>query len=103
MRRTIFAAVAALAAAAAFADFEISLDPAAKPFKDMRKTGCNQGIGFNAALESVWSVANDDWWFVTNRVETSRTLKEAGANLLRLQCMNSWFRRRNAAGPVLAL
>ena len=99
MRRTIFAAVAALAAAAAFADFEISLDPAAKPFKDMRKTGCNQGIGFNAALESVWSVANDDWWFATNRVETSRTLKEAGANLLRLQCMNSWFRRRNAAGP----
>ena len=89
--------VAALAAAVVFgvsaADFEISIDPKAKPIKDMRKTGCNQGMGFNAALEQVWGVASDDYWFVTNKVYASKILKEAGANLLRLQCMRSWWNR----------
>lgn len=84
--------------AGAFAEFTIDFDPsAAKPIKDMRKSNCNQGIGFNAALESIWSVASDDYWFVSNKVETSRILKEAGANLLRLQCMNSWFSRKPPA------
>lgn len=91
-------AVAASLMQCAFADFKVSFDPAnMKPVKDMRKSGCNQGIGFNAALESIWSVANDDYWFVTNKVETSRILKDAGANLLRLQCMNSWFSRQPPA------
>ncbi len=92
-------AVAAICAGAAMADFEITIDPAAKPFKDMRQTGCNQGIGFNAALEQVWGVGGDDWHFVSNKVESSRILKEAGANLLRLQCMNGWFRNRDNKDP----
>ena len=88
-------AVAVIACAgAAFADVEIDLDMAAKPLKDLSKTGCNQGMGFNAALENIWGAANDDWWFVSNRVESARILKAAGANLLRLQCMNWWFDRR---------
>ncbi len=94
MTTTMIAAVAALSAGAAMADFSIDIDPAAKPIKDMSNTGCNQGIGFNAALESVWGVGGDDWWFVSNKVETARILKEAGVNLVRLQCMNSWFDRR---------
>ena len=89
MKKTILC-FASLACLGALAEFSINFDPAAgKPMKDMRKSGCNQGIGFNAALENVWSVANDDYWFVSNKVETSRILKEAGANLLRLQCMKS--------------
>ena len=92
---TLLAAAAVVCAGAAFADVEINLDMAAKPLKDMSKTGCNQGMGFNAALENVWGAANDDWWFVSNKVESARILKQAGANLLRLQCMNGWFNRRN--------
>ena len=88
-------AVAAAVLAARAADFEIVIDPKAKPIKDMRKTGCNSGMGFNAALEQIWSVGSDDWWFVSNKVHSSKILKEAGANLLRLQCMQSWWRRRN--------
>ena len=87
--------VAAGFAAVAMGDVEIDLDMKAKPLKDMSNSGCNQGMGFNAALENVWGVANDDYWFVTNRIEAARVLKAAGANLLRLQCMNSWFWRRN--------
>ena len=91
LKRTLAAAATIAAFGALAADFEINIDPKAKPIKDMRKTGCNQGMGFNAALEHVWGVANDDYWFVTNRVYASRILKEAGANLLRLQCMWSWW------------
>ena len=97
--KVIMAAGAVFAAAAASADFSIDVDLGVKPLKDMSKTGCNQGMGFNAALEQVWSVGGDDYWFVSNRVDTSRILREAGANLLRLQCMNSWFGRRNDPDP----
>ena len=92
---------AALCAVAAFADCEISLDPAAKPFRDLRKIGCDHGIGFRVAPEIFWSAADDDWWFVTNRLETARALKQAGAHLLRLEDVNRWFRRRNAADPKM--
>ena len=91
---------AAIAAMAAFADCEISLDPAAKSFRDMRKIGCDHGIGFCVAPESFWSAADDDWWFVTNRLETARALKQAGAHLLRIEGMNGWFRRRNVSGST---
>ena len=94
MKKTIAGAIAAGVAAVALADFEIAIDATKKPIKDMSGTGCNQGIGFNAALESFWSAANDDWWFVTNKVETARVLKAAGVNLMRLQCMNGWFYNR---------
>ena len=73
------------------ADFSIDIDLAAAPLKDMRKSDCNQGLGFNAAMESVWCAANDDYWFVSNKVETARVLKDAGVNLMRLQCANGWF------------
>ena len=95
MRHVFFAAVAVtLVSLTAFGDFEITIDPKAAPIKDMRKTGCNSGMGFNCALENVFCPVNDDFWFVTNRIQSARALREAGANLLRLQCMNSWFNRR---------
>ena len=82
------------AAFGAFADFAIDIDPKAVPIKDMSRTTCNSGIGYNAALEAVFGVKDDDWWFISNRVESARVLREAGANLLRLQCMNGWFARQ---------
>ena len=94
IRKTTVWLLAAGCCALAFGDFEIALDAGAKPIKDMSNTGCNQGIGFNAALESVWGAANDDYWFVSNKFETARVLKEAGVNLVRLQCMNRWFDNR---------
>ena len=94
IRKTTVWLLAAGCCAVAFADFEIALDAGAKPIKDMSNTGCNQGIGFNAALESVWGAANDDFWFVSNKFETARVLKEAGVNLVRLRCMNRWFDNR---------
>ena len=96
MKATMTAAVAlvCLAAAGALAaDFEICIDPKVKPIKDMRQTGCNSGMGFNAALEASWGVSDNDYWFVSNKVYTSRMLREAGANLLRLQGMRSWWNR----------
>ena len=93
MNRMIIAALAASVAAAAAADVNINLSAGQKPIKDMSKAGCNRGIGFNAAMESIWSVGTDDYWFIENREHTATKLREAGANLLRLQCMNSWFRR----------
>ena len=98
MKKTI-AAFAVIASMSVCADFAISLDPAAKPIKEIDKAGCNTGIGFNGALESVFSCGSDDYWFVSNRVETARAFLEAGATLVRLQCMNGWFSRRNATGP----
>ncbi len=73
------------------AGFSIDLDLGAEPIKDMRKANCVAGLGFNAAMESVWAAANDNWWFVTNRVETARVMKAAGVSLMRLQCANGWF------------
>jgi len=78
-------------ALSSFADFSIDVDLAAKPIKDMRKANCVAGLGFNAAMESVWAAANDDWWFVSNKVETARVMKDAGVSLMRLQCANGWF------------
>lgn len=94
MKKLMASVAAAGFAALALADFDITIDANAKPIKDMGKSGCNQGIGFNAALESVWGAADDNWWFVSNKVETARVLKEAGVNLMRLQCMNAWFNNR---------
>ena len=91
----LIAATIAIHVTGAFAEFAIDVDLAAQPIKDMRQSGCNSGIGYNSALESVFGVGKDDYWFVTNRMESARILREAGANLLRLQCFNSWFARRN--------
>jgi len=92
-------ALAALAACAfgAQADLEIEIDLSAKPKKDITKAKCNAGFGFNQALDTLSqpSEGGNDIWFVTNKYETARTLKKAGATLMRLQCANEWWRNRN--------
>lgn len=95
LKSSIAAVFAAGMVMSACGDICISIPKNAIPIKDMSDCGCNQGIGYNAALESVFGVGSDDWWFISNKVESARILKTAGANLLRLQCMNEWFGRRS--------
>jgi hypothetical protein len=53
---TILAAIAAMACVGtALADFNLEIAVNSKPMKDMRDAKCVTGIGFNAALEDVWS------------------------------------------------
>ena len=100
MGNSCMATLAALLTMPVFAALDVTVPGDAMPIKDMSASGCCQGIGYNAALESVWGVGGDDWWFVSNKVETAAALKSAGANLLRLQCMNEWFGRRNSKDPL---
>lgn len=98
MKKTVMVVAVAAASLAFAGEFAVELDIDGKPLKDIRKADCVAGLGFNAALEGVFSIpsdGNDDWWFITNRVESARVLKNAGASLMRLQCMNSWWNRRD--------
>ena len=92
----------AVLSGAAFADFNINITELPKQgIKDFSARAQNEGIGYNAALEHVWGVGGDEWWFIKNKENTAAVLKQAGANLLRLQCMNSWFDMRNSTDPKL--
>ncbi len=92
----------AVLSGAAFADFNINITELPKQgIKDFSSRAQNEGIGYNAALEHVWGVGGDEWWFIKNKENTAAVLKQAGANLLRLQCMNSWFDMRNSTDPKL--
>src|SRR5574344_683120 len=104
MKAYLTAALLATAmVATAKPDFTISLDPAAKPIKDMRMTGNGVGMGFNGAVEG-WLNSiqgNDDILYVSNRFETAKVYRQAGLRLMRLQGMNTWFnsRRPNPYDP----
>lgn len=83
--------------AGALADFDISIDPAVKPVKDVRTSTCGPEVGYAGASASdsyVRGAMSDDWWFVTNRVETARAMREAGAWHQRMWGANGWFWRR---------
>lgn len=79
------------------AEKTIDIDLAAKPIRDMKKTANGVAMGVNGALEA-WLCSfpgNDDWLYVSNKVETARIFRQAGLRVLRLQGMNSWFGGRN--------
>jgi hypothetical protein len=81
----------------ASAEMQIDLDIKAKPIKDMKKTANGVAMGVNGAMEA-WLChipGNDDIFFVSNKVETSRIFRQAGLRVMRLQGMNSWFNNRN--------
>lgn len=92
MKAIRLAACAACAAlsASALADFRIGVDVKAKPIKDVRESTCGPEIGYAGAMLDM----NDDYWFVTNRMETARMMKAAGAWFQRVWGANDWFARR---------
>ena len=98
MTRTMLAAGAALVVTlAAQAEFSIEIDPAAKPVKDVRTSTCGPEIGYAgaSAIDIITRGAlSDDYWFVTNRVETARAMREAGAWHQRMWNANDWFALR---------
>ena len=81
----------------ASAEMQIDLDIKAKPIKDMKKTANGVAMGVNGAMEAWLShiPGNDDIFFVSKQVETSRIFRQAGLRVMRLQGMNSWFNNRN--------
>ena len=98
MKRMILAAGAAVCAATALADFRITIDPAAKPLKDVRQSTCAPIVGYAGCLSNWERETNgkftDDFLYITNRYETARILRESGAWFQRMWSANKWFARR---------
>ena len=94
--KTIAAGAAAICAFSTFADFEIDLDFDATPIRDMRKSTCFPMVGYAGCLANT----DEACWFSSNKVETARAMREAGAWFQRMWSANSWFKnRRNWHDP----
>ena len=94
--KTIAAGAAAICAFSTFADFEIDLDFDATPIRDMRKSTCFPMVGYAGCLANT----DEAYWFSSNKVETARVMREAGAWFQRMWSANSWFKnRRNWHDP----
>ena len=87
--KTTLAAGAAIVGTAAFADFEINLDLGEKPIRDVRTSTCGPMVGYAGCL-----CENEEYWYVSNKVETARVMREAGAWFQRMWGANRWFRSR---------
>ena len=89
VKMTVAAGAALVCAAAAYADFDIAIDINAKPMKDVRTSTCGPEVGYAGCH---WG--DDTYWFDTNKEETARAMKEAGAWFQRMWGANAWFARR---------
>ena len=92
MKRGLAVALGAGLAFAAQADFEIAIDPDARPMRDVRTSTCGPMIGYAGCLCN--DGGEDAWLTPENRDETSRTLRAAGAWFQRMWGANRWFARR---------
>ena len=88
--KTIAAGAAAICAFSTFADFEIDLDFDATPIRDMRKSTCFPMVGYAGCLANT----DEAYWFSSNKVETARAMREAGAWFQRMWSANNWFKNR---------
>ena len=88
--RTTLAAAAALAGTSAFADFDITLDLGEKPIRDARTSTCGPMVGYAGCLANT----DEAYWFSSNKVETARVMREAGAWFQRMWSANAWFKNR---------
>lgn len=77
------------AASVGLAGFTIDLD-ISKPMRDVRTSTCGPMIGYAGCLSSQGD-APSAYWFVTNRVETSRAMRGSGAWFQRMWSANQWF------------
>ena len=88
--KTLMAAAAAATAFGAFADFDITLDLGEKPIRDVRTSTCGPMVGYAGCLAN----SNEEYWFSSNKVETARVMREAGAYFQRMWSANAWFKNR---------
>ena len=95
MKAMTLAAVAAGLAQVAQADFEINIDPGAQPIRDARRSTCSPLVGYaGSGVTIAKGGGSEEYWFVTNRVEMARAMKEAGAWFQRVWGANQWFAHR---------
>ena len=87
--------LACVAAAGAFADFNINLDLSGKPMRDLSKSTSKAIVGYISALHEY----GDDYWFVTNKYETAAAMKKAGCYNTATWSSDMWFNRRNDPNP----
>ena len=87
-------ACAALSAGCAWADFSVDLDWSVKPLKDVRTSTCGPIVGYAGCfVEIPLGEDSETYFFDTDRENTARVLKEAGAYHQRMWQANAWFMR----------
>ena len=79
-------AVAGLALGA-FADFDIGIDLDATPIRDASESTSKALVGYAGCLCN----GDEAYWLGTNRTETSKAYREAGAWFQRMWSANRWF------------
>ena len=89
-RNIVMTGLVAGAAFGAFADFEINLDLGEKPIRDARTSTCGPMVGYAGCLANT----DEAYWFSSNKVETARVMREAGAYFQRMWSANAWFKNR---------
>jgi len=88
-------ACAVLSAGCAWADFALDLDWKAKPIRDVRASTCGPIVGYAGCLVEIQLGENyETYLFDTDKENTSRVLREAGAYHQRMWQANAWFARR---------
>ena len=95
MKTMTVAAVAAVLALSARADFDINLDLSGKPMRDLSKTTSKAVVGYISAMHTY----GDDYWFVSNKCETAAVMKQAGCYNTATWSSDAWFARRNDPNP----
>ena len=93
--KIIVYAFAVCLAGGAIADFSINLDLSGKPMRDLSKTTSKTVVGYISALHAY----GDDYWFVTNKWETSEVMKKAGCFSTATWSSDVWFANRNNPDP----
>ena len=93
--KTLMAAAVAAAAFGAFADFDIKLDLSGKPMRDLSKTTSKAIVGYISAMHA----EGDDYWFITNKMQTAAVMKQAGCYNHATWTSDGWFARRNNPDP----
>ena len=102
-KQGIIVACAAILGSVSYGEFEIAIDPAAKPIRGARQTTCASLIGYAGSLtaEKMGSIVdNDSYWYASNRMETAQAMLDAGAFQQRLWAANKWFARRHPVTDV---
>ncbi len=97
MKKILVGFVAAGFAVGAHADFNINLDLSGKPIRDLSKTTSKAVVGYISAMHN--DPAGDDWWFVSNKVETAAVMKRAGCYNHATWSSDFWFNNRNNPNP----
>ena len=89
------AAAASLISIGALADFSINLDLSGKPMRDLSKTTSKAVVGYISAMHEY----GDDYWFISNKVQTAAVMKKAGCYNSATWSSDMWFARRNSKNP----